>query len=183
MNEPCNQPLIPDTQKNQMPIAAEMPVDKKTGRFLPVFASFWDRVHKTDYCWLWTGPVDEKGYGLHTRGDVTFRSHRFAYSECKGPIPTGMLAFHKCDNPPCCNPDHLFLGTYADNAHDRDKKGRQRAPRGEDHVNAKLKNADVLEISSLLSDGVSSREIENRFGISQSCVSLIKLKRTWRHLW
>lgn len=74
-------------------------------------------------CWEWTGPRLPSGYGHMSNMLYT---HRAAYQLFVGPIPDGMHVCHRCDNPPCCNPEHLFLGTAADNMHDRDAKGRHR---------------------------------------------------------
>lgn len=88
-------------------------------------ADFWALVEKrgSDECWPFRGQLDKDGYGqfqLKTRR----RAHRLVWEFVNGPIPAGMFACHHCDNPQCCNPAHLFVGTAADNAHDRDAKGR-----------------------------------------------------------
>lgn len=89
---------------------------------------FWARVHKTDGCWEWTGCRQADGYGRVYGGrgasPQIAAAHRFAYALTHGPIPTGLCVCHKCDNPPCCNPAHLFLGTVRDNAKDMAGKGR-----------------------------------------------------------
>ena len=90
---------------------------------------FWKRVAKSDECWLWTGGLHSKGYGLfYCRPDgTTMRAvgaHRFSYELHHGPIPAGMLVCHSCDNPPCVNPAHLFLGSPKANIHDMMSKGR-----------------------------------------------------------
>lgn len=97
-----------------------------------------------------------------------------------GPIPDGMCVCHTCDVRKCVNPEHLFLGTQADNAKDRDLKGRGRAPRGEQHGSAKLSNADVVSIRTFLILGEAQKDIAEFFGVTRQAVSSIKRGRTWR---
>lgn len=85
---------------------------------------FWQRVAHSSECWLWTGPKVGRGYGKTHWNGKTARAHRVAWEITYGPIADGMCVLHKCDNPACCRPDHLFLGTYADNNRDMKKKGR-----------------------------------------------------------
>lgn len=85
---------------------------------------FWSFVEKTDSCWLWTGAKHPKGYGIfHLRGR-TPRAHVLSWILHHGPVPRGLCVLHRCDNPPCVNPDHLFLGTPQDNTDDMTRKGR-----------------------------------------------------------
>lgn len=91
---------------------------------LPLSERFWPKVEKTDGCWLWTANTRPNGYGLF--GSVG--AHRVAYELCVGPIPSGMYVCHRCDNPACVRPDHLFVGTQLDNMRDMVTKGRGRQP-------------------------------------------------------
>lgn len=97
-------------------------------------ARFWSRVDRSggpDACWLWQRVFDDHGYGFFSSNAKTERSRRVAYEIAVGVIPDGLCVLHRCDNPPCCNPSHLFIGTIADNNADRDRKGRQRSMRGD----------------------------------------------------
>jgi hypothetical protein len=85
---------------------------------------FWSYVNKTEYCWEWNGGRDERGYGYYRFWDKVMRTHRFVYSLFYGTIPEGMMICHKCDNPCCVRPSHLFLGTALDNARDAVNKRR-----------------------------------------------------------
>lgn len=94
----------------------------------PIESRFWENftVSGIDECWIWRGWKDVHGYGkiyvLEQKKDVG--AHRVAWELAKGPIPDGLFVLHKCDNPPCMNPEHLFLGTHGDNMRDCAKKGR-----------------------------------------------------------
>lgn len=93
--------------------------------------TFWSRVVKTEKCWLWVGGCSENGYGaFYWQGKQT-GAHRVSYELTHGSIASELLVLHKCDNPPCVNPDHLFLGTHQDNMTDKVLKGRH--PKGPTH--------------------------------------------------
>ena len=100
--------------------------------------SFWERIVKTETCWLWVGAKQANGYGLYQKQ----RAHRVSFVKVHGPIPPGLCVCHKCDNPPCVNPEHLFLGTRAENTYDRDQKGR--TAKGEKHYLTQRRIAGIV---------------------------------------
>lgn len=129
-------------------------------------------------CHLWIGSGTYHGYGLL----LGKRAHRLSWELFRGPIPDGLLVCHKCDTRPCVNPEHLFLGTSKDNAHDKMRKGRWRRgdrPQGESSAQAKLKEIDALFI---LTSSESSRDLATRFQVCKETINNIKGRRTWRHL-
>ena len=85
---------------------------------------FWLNVRPEGTCWVWTGVRDKDGYGQFVVNGKNQRAHRIAWAEVNGPIPDGMLICHTCDNPPCVEVSHLFMGTCKDNLHDAALKGR-----------------------------------------------------------
>jgi hypothetical protein len=90
---------------------------------------FWSRVDKSDGCWIWNGKKVNKGYGYFYLDKKTHGAHRVSWTFTNGKIPKGLFVLHKCDNPPCVRPSHLFLGTHADNMADKARKGRVRGPK------------------------------------------------------
>lgn len=145
---------------------------------------FWTRVDKSGDCWLWTGGRSADGYGWFHHNRESRYAHRVAYELCKGPIPAGMLVCHTCDNPPCCNPDHLFLGDERVNAGDMMTKGRGRSEShpGERNGNAVLTPDKVREIRRLAAEGVTWKSIGARFGVSKSAVMMVVTGRNWKHV-
>jgi len=147
---------------------------------------FWSYVERRgpDECWPWKGGFFSTGYGQFRAGVRKVRAHRTALQLERGELAPGMIACHRCDNKPCCNPPHLFAGTHADNAHDRDAKGRARLGRrislpGALNPSAKLTEPDVRQIRMLAGQGLFQREIATRFGISQSQVGNIVRGASW----
>lgn len=132
-------------------------------------------------CWEWQGWLDVDGYG-RTRLLGERRTHRAAYRLFCGPIPDGLCVCHHCDNPRCVRPDHLFLGTIADNNADKVRKGRQRTPLGERHGIAKLDAESVRSIRRMAADGVPVLEIARRLGRGETTVRAVLQGRTWGHV-
>lgn len=131
-------------------------------------------------CIEWFGDAHDSGYGKIWLNGRTELAHRASWEEAnKQSIPEGLCVLHKCDNPACINPEHLFLGTDADNVADMDAKGRRVISRGEKIWGAKLKEADIPLI---LNDGRTQREIAADYGVSQSLIGLIKRGEIWRHV-
>lgn len=130
-------------------------------------------------CIEWTGGKSN-GYGQISRAGKMGQTHCLAWELKHGPIPPGMCVCHRCDNPACCNEEHLFLDTKAGNNADRDAKGRQVTPKGEAHGSAKLTEANVAEIRRRLAAGEFQHKIAAAFGISINAVSNIKTGKTWK---
>jgi len=144
-----------------------------------------DRSAGPDGCWPYDGgdTNSRSGHRQIWRDGRMDQVHRVAWELHHGrAVPDGLVVRHSCDNPPCVNPAHLLLGTIADNNRDRDERGRQVAPQGEDHGNAKLTDEDVAMIRELLRARVSQYRIAERFGVSQGLISLIKRGKAWTHV-
>lgn len=129
-------------------------------------------------CLLWTAVVNSGGYGHLKIAGRMVSAHRAAYEKAHGPIPTGLHVCHKCDVRSCINPEHLFLGTNADNIADMVAKARQRGAEGVRHWKAKLNPDTVRDIRSATGPQI---EIATRFGVGQQTVSRIRSGRIWRH--
>lgn len=139
-----------------------------------VAEKFWRRVDKSGNCWLWMGSRHPQGHGYASfEGRVQY-AHRVSWQLTNGPIPDGLFVCHHCDNPPCVNPAHLFLGTASDNNWDRARKGRS-------GITGKLSDDDIKEIRLLLSRReLSQREIGILFGVSRSAIENIAIGRPRR---
>lgn len=134
-------------------------------------------------CWVWTGATARarRGYGvIKLFYGVTERAHRFSYRALVGPIPRGKHVCHRCDNPPCVNPEHLFLGTAKDNQGDCAKKGRR--PRGETHPFAKLNDGSIKVIRRSIREGAPLKLIAGRFQVTRSTIEGVVRRKTWKHV-
>lgn len=127
-------------------------------------------------CWEWIGARHRKGYGKIVGAQGTQYAHRVAWVLKHGPIPDELMVLHRCDNPRCCNPAHLFLGTHADNMRDMVVKGRGRLIA---KWAARLTESEVLAIRV---DARTQRDIAAAYGVCQNAVGRIKRGETWKHL-
>lgn len=152
-----------------------------------VESRFWPKVMKPlqwDACWPWTGAKrgDRQGYGnFKIKSYVAARAHRVSYALYYGQSPGSMLVCHKCDNPVCVNPAHLFLGTVQDNSDDMVRKGRspRRDQKGEKNAAAKLTSDDVAAIRRLIAAGHTNIAIAERYSVTHSLISRIRRGRAW----
>lgn len=142
---------------------------------------FWSKVDRTDLfsCWEWQASTNQGsiGYGQITErvdGKVSFLyAHRVSWVMANGPIPDGSQVLHRCDNPKCCNPAHLYLGTAADNMADKAARGRSRS---------RLKPEQVLKIVELHGSGWTVKRLARKFNVSESSVTSIIRGKTWAKL-
>lgn len=166
------------------------PTRKLTLMGAPLEERFWSKVDRSggpDACWPWTARIGAGGYGsfafdhTHPRG-----AHRVAFELTHGPIPAEdpgsarIFVLHRCDNRPCCNPAHLFIGTHDENMADMVAKGRQAV--GERSGQARLTADEVLAIRKMVADGATYRQAAERFGVSTPCVGEIARRWTWAWL-
>ena len=146
---------------------------------------FWAKVNRAgdEDCWEWTASRSSVGYGKIRIDDKMVLAHRWSYERYRGEIPDGMFVCHHCDNRACVNPNHLFLGTPADNMADRDIKGRQAEQKGEFNGYAKLSNSDVIAIKArLAAGGETHKAIAADYGMSRQAIGFINTGTTWSHL-
>lgn len=128
-------------------------------------------------CWVWTASLTHNGYG-QTTSPLGARAHRVSYQLHVGPIPEGMCVLHRCDNRACVNPDHLFLGTHADNMADMLAKGRDKRV-GNQNARSVLTEEQVLDIRA---DTGTQRGIADKYGVGKSTIANILQRHTWKHI-
>ena len=142
---------------------------------------FWNKVEKTSSCWIWQGHKDIDGYGLFSFEGKVRKAHRLSFEQTNGPISKGLFVCHRCDNPSCVNPDHLFLGTLQENHQDMMAKNRHGHGTfsGSKNPSSKLTEQQVLEIRALPGP---HRKIAEQFGVSKCCIDEIRSRTTWTHI-
>lgn len=154
----------------------------------PISERFWQKVKKTDGCWLWIGSRDTNGYGrIGTGGKTGLASaHRVSYELTNGQIPDGLHVLHSCDNPSCVRPDHLSLGTHTDNM--RDMWAKQRGScgvagrKGSNNPKSKLTEELVTDIRKMAASGIKNTEIAELFGVTRQAICYAVRRETWKHI-
>ncbi len=140
----------------------------------PLDVRFWSKVEKTNDCWLWKGSR-ATSYGKLWLNGRDQMAHRFAYSFLVGTIPPGQCVCHRCDEPLCVNPSHLFLGSKKDNSQDAVRKGRLHRNSG----GPKLTNRKAEEIRQRHASGESKMSLSKRFGVHWKTIHEVVLGETW----
>lgn len=130
-------------------------------------------------CIIFGGHKNQSGYGRQFIKGKRVVVSRFIWEQFNGPIPSGYLVCHTCDNPSCVNIKHLFLGTHKDNSDDMFNKGRDNFARGEKQGLSKVTEDEVLKIKAL---DLPQRTIAKMFNVSQKAIWQIKNNKTWKHV-
>ncbi len=147
---------------------------------------FWSKVRLpdligTDECWLWMACCTKLGYGRFYFCHEQMSAHRASYIFSIGPIPDDLFVLHHCDNPPCVNPAHLFLGTNADNVKDAINKSRW--PVGDHHSQHRLTADQVIELRGrFLTDNITKKELAAEYGITDVMVGKIIRRERWKSI-
>lgn len=167
----------------------------KPHRIIPVLSNndihkFWGHVYRPSEndCWIWQSAKAGKGYGMFNLPAGSYYAHRVSWTLFFGEIPDGMFVCHRCDNPPCVNPSHFFLGTNADNQIDSYGKGRNATQRhpglhtGTKNGRAKLTESMVKAIRREYSEGKTQTQLAQKYGVNQTMIGFIVRKESWKHV-
>lgn len=144
---------------------------------------YHNSVKTVSSCWIWRPNIKNNEYARVSFYGKRISAHRLSFLAFNGPIPSGLVVMHTCDNPKCVNPAHLIVGTYGDNAKDAYDKGRKLPPLnpmpGEKHPMAKLTEVEVFEIKNMLANKVSISDLARKYGVSLTTICDIKNGRSW----
>ncbi len=148
---------------------------------------FWNHIDRrgSDECWLWIKSKSRYGYGRIGKGNVLFLAHRVAYQLCIGPIPDNLFICHRCSNPACCNPAHLYAGTPKDNHIDSVLAGTAKSPPhllGEKNPNSKFTEQQIIEIRRLYASEFSVPYIAKLYRVRRSTIRRIVRRLAWKHI-
>jgi len=177
LDRPGQNPTRPEKESRPLELADFSP---------EAIAKFWSqiKVGGVDDCWPWTGTTDNVDYGaFYLKGNGQYKSHRVAYALSRGYIPRHRLVLHTCDNPSCCNPCHVYAGTFSDNMLDKISRKRSWCTKGEGNPQSKLTNKDVLEIRRLYDEGnVSMKKLGKQFSVTTANINNVVQGKSWKHL-
>jgi hypothetical protein len=140
----------------------------------------WVTVDPATGCWNWNAGKNQFGYGMKAQNGKKQVAHRLVYSLLRGEPPKHLYGCHTCDNPSCCNPDHIFFGTCQDNMNDA--KEKERLPQGMERSNSKLTDNRVREIRRLYAGGARLEDLASRYGVGRLTVYKAAVGETWKHV-
>lgn len=152
----------------------------------PLEVRFWEKVNKNGpllidtKCWEWTGAKKKAGYGFIGLNYKNYYAHRLAYEFYYKVLPKEQHVLHKCDNPSCVNPEHLFLGSQVDNMKDMNLKNRHAV--GEKTNINKLTDKEVIEIRNKYSSGIPNKTLCKEYNVSHATIHRVVYKKLWKHI-